>query len=303
MNDSLNVLKSIYKPYRYTLKGSVMILETTSGTFVVKDKENDLSGIYNYLKSRNFTNFPKLIDESRNSVNVFEYIEDVKMPKEQKAQDMVNLVSNLHNKTTYFKDVTDDEFKSIYDNILNNLNYLKESYEKYYNNFFSEVMMSPSHYLFMRNYSKINNCLKFCHDELDKWFDMVKNEHKTRVSLVHNNLSIEHFIKSDQDYLISWEHARVDTPVLDLINFYHNDFFDLNFEELLKSYFQKYDLTESEKKLFFIMISTPPEINFSENEFTSSLKLRKKLDYIYKTENLIRPYYLDKHKEENTNLN
>ena len=303
MNNSLDVLKSIYKPYRYTLKGSVTIMETTSGTFVIKDKVNNLSEIFLYLKSRNFNNFPKLIDNSRDGVNVFEYIEDTRMPKEQKAEDLIDLVSNLHNKTSYFKDVTEDEFKSVYDNILNNLSYLDETYDNYYNEFFNEIMMSPSHYLFMRNFSKVKGCIKFCHDELDKWYDMVKNEHKTRVSLVHNNLSLDHFIKSDQDYLISWEHARVDSPVLDLINFYHNEFFDLNFEEIFKKYMQSFNLNDSERKLLFIMISTPPEIKFLKNEFTSSLNIRKQLDYIYKTENLIRPYYADEHKEKSTNFN
>ena len=59
---------------------------------------------------------------------------------------------------------------------------------------------------------------------------------------------------------------------------------------------QSFNLNDSERKLLFIMISTPPEIKFLKNEFTSSLNIRKQLDYIYKTENLIRPYYADEHK-------
>ena len=115
MNNSIEILKSVYKPYRYTLKGSVTILETTSGNFVIKDKVKDLGEIFTYLKSRNFTNFPKLIDESRSEVNVFEYIEDTRMPKEQKAEDLVSLVSNLHNKTTYYQEVLIDDYKKMYE--------------------------------------------------------------------------------------------------------------------------------------------------------------------------------------------
>ena len=36
MNRSLEVLKAIYKPYRYTIKGKVTILETSSGDFIIK---------------------------------------------------------------------------------------------------------------------------------------------------------------------------------------------------------------------------------------------------------------------------
>ena len=86
MNKSIEVLKKIYKPYRYTILGSVMVLNTTSGDFVVKEKKDkDIKELYAYLKSRNFTSFPKLVDGNRTDVNVYEYVEDVSMPQEQKA--------------------------------------------------------------------------------------------------------------------------------------------------------------------------------------------------------------------------
>ena len=65
MNRSLDILKAIYKPYRYTIKGKATILETTSGDFIIKEKNKDLNELYNYLISRGFDNFPKLIDSSR----------------------------------------------------------------------------------------------------------------------------------------------------------------------------------------------------------------------------------------------
>ena len=297
MNNSLEVLKTIYKPYRYTLKGSVTILETTSGNFVIKDKASDLGSLFSYLKSRNFENFPKLIDESRADVNVFEYVEDIKMPPEQKANDLINLVSNLHNKTTYYKDVTEDSFKEVYDNINSNIKYLDELYLNYYNTFFSEEMMSPSHYLFMRNYSKIKADLNFCQQELDNWFELVKDTHKTRVALIHNNLMLDHYIENDKDYLISWEHSRVDTPILDIVNLYHNEFFDLNFENIISEYLDRYPLNDDEKKLLFVMLALPPSIKFQEKEFKSCLELRQSLDYIFKTEDLIRPYYTKDHEK------
>ena len=83
MNRSLDILKAIYKPYRYTIKGKATILETTSGDFLIKEKNKDLNELYNYLISRGFDNFPKLIDSSRKDINVFEYVESITMPKEQ----------------------------------------------------------------------------------------------------------------------------------------------------------------------------------------------------------------------------
>ena len=103
MNRSLEVLKSIYKPYRYTIKGKATVLETTSGEFVIKPKKKEISKLYEYLISRGFGNFPNLIDESRSDVNVFEYVEPTPMPLEQKCDDLIDLIASLHNKTCYFK--------------------------------------------------------------------------------------------------------------------------------------------------------------------------------------------------------
>jgi thiamine kinase-like enzyme len=298
MNRSLEVLKTIYKPYRYTIKGNVTILETTSGNFVIKEAKNNLPELFDYLKSRNFDNYPNIIDSSRAGINVFKYIEGVKMPVEQKAHDLIATISNLHNKTIYFKDVTNDTFQKVYDNINSNINYLSNKYDDCYNKFFAEVMMAPSHYLFMRNYSKIKADLKFCQDELANWYDLVKDTNRIRVATIHNNLNLDHFIESEKNYLISWDHATIDSPVLDLVNFYHEEYLDLNFEDLLNTYFNNFNLTPSEKKLLFVNLALPQDFTINNNEFNNCLNVQKFLDYIYKTESLIRPYYTEKQEEK-----
>lgn len=297
MTRSLEVLKDIYKPLKYTIKGKTTILETTSGNFVVKDKNNNLKDLYTYLESRSFNYFPKLIDHSRKDVNVFEYVSGTDMPNEQKAEDLINLVSLLHNKTSYFKEVSEDVYKEIYENILSNINYLNEYYNNMYDIYFLEEFMRPDHYLIMRNMYKIFAALSFCENELNEWYDLVKEEKKQRVSVIHNNLETSHFIKGDKDYLTSWDYAKVDSPILDIINFYKKEYFNYNFDVLLKDYLNRYSLNDAELKLFFIIISLPPEIKFENDIFENCKNIRKDLDYIFKTEELVRPYYSKQEKE------
>lgn len=293
MNKSLEVLKNIYKPYRYTIRGKVVILNTTSGDFVVKEKKNDkdMRELYSYLVSRNFTNFPTLIDESRSDVNVYEYLDSVSMPVEQKALDLIDLISNLHNKTTFYKTVTEDTFKEIYDNIKANIEYLRIYYDELYEKIKKDIYMSPSNYLFIRNAYKIFAALDFCSHELDEWYSVVKTQTKKRVCLIHNHLCLEHFLKNDKDYLISWENSRVDSPVMDLYHLYTCEYFDISFDVLLNRYFEKVRLTDDEKKLLFILISIPKKIEFDNNEFKSTQMVREVLDYLFVTESLVRPYY------------
>ena len=298
MNRSLEVLKAIYKPYRYTLKGKATLLETTSGDFIIKPKKKDISELYNYLISRGFDHFPKLVDASRRDVNVFEYVESIRMPKEQMCDDIIDLIASLHNKTSYFKEVSEDKFKSIYEDIKGNISYLKNYYDTLYEIGFSEVYMSPATYQLMRNFYKINAALDFCNREIDEWYELIKGETKIRVSIVHNNLSIEHFLKGSREVLISWDNYLVDTPIIDIVKLYKNEYLNMNFSEILERYFYKFPLLPYEQKLLFILITIPPEIKTEDNIFMQCRENNKVIDYVFKTEDLIRPYYTEEEEEK-----
>lgn len=298
MNRSLDILKAIYKPYRYTIKGKATILETTSGDFIIKEKNKDLNELYNYLISRGFDNFPKLIDSSRKDLNVFEYVDTINMPKEQMCDDIIDLIASLHNKTSYFKEVSEDKFKSIYEDIKSNISFLKNYYDTMYEIGFSEEFMSPATYLFMRNFYKINAALDFCDREIDEWYELIKGESKIRVSVVHNNLSIDHFLKGNKEVLISWDNYLIDTPIIDIVKLYKNEYLNMNFSEVLERYFYKFSLLPYEQKLLFVLITMPPEIKMSNDEFNKCKNISKVIDYVFKTEDLIRPYYAEEEEEK-----
>lgn len=295
MNKSIEVLKSIYKPYRYTIKGKSTILETTCGNFIIKPKNKDINELYTYLTNRGFMNYPKIIDSSRDEVNVFEYVEDIKLPKEQKCDDLIEIIASLHNKTSYFKEVSEDKFKSIYEDIKSNISYLSNYYNTLYEIGFNEVYASPSNYIFMRNYFKINAALEYANSELDNWYSLVTNETKIRVCLIHNNLELNHLLNNK---LISWDNYMIDTPVIDIVKLYKKEWKNINFSEILERYIYKFPLLDYEKKLLFILISMPPQIKKSNNEFEKCKVISEVMDYVFKTEELIRPYNTKQEEEK-----
>ena len=295
MNKSIEVLKSIYKPYRYTIKGKSTILETTCGDFIIKPKNKDINELYTYLTNRGFINYPKIIDSSRDEVNVFEYVEDIKLPKEQKCDDLIEIIASLHNKTSYFKEVSEDKFKSIYEDVLSNINYLSNYYNTLYEIGFNEIYASPSNYIYMRNYYKLNSALEYAKSELENWYSLITNETKIRVCLIHNNLELNHLLN---DKLISWDNYMIDTPVIDIVKLYKKEWNNINFSEILERYMYKFPLLEYEKKLLFILISMPPEIKKSDNEFEKCKMVSEVMDYVFKTEELIRPYNTDQEEEK-----
>ncbi len=279
-----------FKAKKITINGKTKIISSEDGTYVIKEKNKDIKSLYKYLNTRHFNNYPEIVDEYDNKY-IYDYIENVNFPIHQKATDMAGLLALLHNKTAYFKPITADYIKTIYEDIQSNITYVENYYNELFDNISKEVIMSPSNYLLIRNSSKLLANFKFIKVELDKWHKMMSEKTKERVVYCHNNLSIDHYIKNNEDYFISWDNYSIDTPILDLLNLYHNDYNKYEFSNFLENYNQRFPLSKEELKLFFIMISLPREIKFGTEEYSNTREVNELLTYIYKTENLIRPYY------------
>ena len=151
--------------------------------------------------------------------------------------------------------------------------------------------MSPSHYLLALNISKIYSALSFCRNELDNWYDMIKESKKQRVALTHNNLDLSHIIVGKHPYLISWEKSKVDMPVNDLLTLYSKYVNETDFLILLNNYQKRYPLRQEELKLFFIKISIPKKIEFKEDELENTRLVNEVLRKLKEGDKIIRPYY------------
>ena len=297
MNEKLKEIVLKYKPLKYTLKGKTINVNSMQGNFVIKPAKKDIISLFSYLNSRSFYNYPKVIAKDDDYIT-YEYLKELETPKEQQLLDLILVVAKLHNKTVYFKEVTEDKYKEIYDNIKDNVIYLRDYYSGIYDEAFNEIYISPAKYNFLLNYSLLNNDLALILDELDEWFNLVKESNKQRVCLIHNNLSLEHFIKGMDSYLISWDKYTFDTPVMDIVNLYHNEYLTCDFSGILKEYLKNFKLSVDEEKLLFILLSLPDKVNFDDSEFNNTINVANLVDYIKRTEKLIRPYYTEKQKEE-----
>ena len=214
--------------------------------------------------------------------------------------DLINLVSLLHNKTTHFKEITEDNYKEIYEDINNNIEHLHSYYEDLITMIETKVYMSPCEYLIARNITKIFETLYFSKKELDNWYDLVKEKTKQRLVVLHNNLELEHFLTNEKKYLISWDKSKIGMPLFDIYKLYKKHALEFEFSEILKLYEKNYPLLEEEKRLLFILISIPQKLELNKSEYENTKEAGKLMDYLYKTEKLISPYYSDKRPENNT---
>ena len=282
--------KEIFNPRKITISGKSNILTTKDEKYVVKEKNKDLKSLFEYLNSRNFNKYPKIIDEYDNKY-VYEYVKDVNMPINQKIVEEAKTLAELHYKTSYFKNIKIDDIKKIYEDIKSNILYIEDYYNKLFDKALAEEYIRPSLYVLLINSSLLKSNISFLKRELEKWYKLVSTEDKIRVVYNHNNLNIDHFINNK---FISWDNYIVDSPVVDLINLYHNDYNKYDYSIFLKEYLKGYELLDYEKSLLFIMISIPKIIEFTNNEMDNTNKASKRVDYIVKTNEILRQYYMVK---------
>ncbi len=289
MNNDLRGKISKYKlPGEvFTIKSGARIIDNK---IVIKNKVNDsIDRTYDYLKSRAFDYFPSLLDSS-DGYEVYPYIEDIYEPREQKAMDMMHLLSLLHSKTTFYREVDIDKNKEIYENIINNINYLNDYYNELISLIEKEVYMSPSSYLIARNINIIFSSIYYVRDNIEKWYKKIENNKNERVSYIHNNINLDHYVKRDKPYLISWNKSRIDNPIYDLLSFYKNHYLEFDFDDLFHYYESNYPLKEDERLLLFTYMAIPPVMDKFGSEYDMCIKINKTIDYLYKTSNLIMNY-------------
>lgn len=280
---------------KITIKNNVRIIDSGEEQFVIKRREKDLEKTYHYLKSRSFNYFPDLLYQTDN-YDVYKYIEDANIEKEERAEDIIKLITLLHGKTTFYKEIDDDTYKELYENIIEQLDYLTNYYSDIAELFEKEEYMSPSHYFFIRNISKVFASLDYCRYHIDKWYQIIEEKKRIRVVQLHNNLTLDHYlVDNNNPYLISWRLTKRDIPIYDLLGFYKKYYKDLDFCELVRKYEMNYPMLKEEKELFFVLLSIPEKLDFNAGEYTMCKKVKKFYDYLLTSEKLIEDYLPKEH--------
>ena len=268
--------KNNIKYSSFRKKGSSLIIDNK--IVIKKNKTN----IYDYLNYRNFNNYPNLkIDDG---YEIIEYIEEVDIPKEQKMIDLIEVISALHKKTNYYKKITDNVIDDIYEEIKNNIEDIKQYYDQLMLEVESSLYMRPSYYLLARNISNVYKVIINASNNLEKWYKDINELKSIRVSIIHNNLSLEHFINNK---IISWDNSKIGIPVYDLVKLYKNTYNEYDWVELINIYEDNFLLREEEKVLLNILISIPNKINFTSIEIDNVIKINEELNYIKLTNNFI----------------
>ncbi len=271
MNDFKKTLdKYNIRPYKYTYMNKACILHTNDSKYVIKSKKRcDKDKLYDYLLSRDFSFFLYPENDLEDDYEIYSYIKEVEIDEDEKAKDLMYIISDLHNRTTSYKNTNLDKIKEIYEDKNAQIEYLYNYYNDLEEVFMKHVYNSPAEYLLLRNIDKVYNTLNYSKFLLEEWYKIVSTNRKTRISLIHNHLSLDHFIDGKDSKLINFDYAEYNSPIYDFINFYKKHYQELDMDNLYQIYQHRFKYTKEEELLFFIELIIPNKLKFSDNNFNN----------------------------------
>ena len=271
---------------KITIKNRARIIDDK---YVIKDNRKELSKIYKYLSSRSFDYFPKLLLETKD-YDMFEYIDSIEIDDNEKAKDIMKLIGLLHANTSYYKEIDIDDYKKLYEDTIDNLNYLNNYYLDIMGIIDREIYMSPSHYFLARNINVVFKSLNRSRYLIDKWYDIISKKKKVRMVTIHNNLDLDNYLRSDKGYLLGWDNSKTEIPIYDLFMFFKKYATRFSAFDLLNYYESVYHLLDEERILLFVLLLVPDKIVFDKREYNMCGIVRDEIQYLDKILNLSLKY-------------
>lgn len=296
-----NCVKKYNKNIKNITYNKNSIIFDCDSRYVAKNINNNLINNYEYLLSRGFNYIPDIVYHN-DSGYIYRYIDNLNIPDENKAHDLIKLMGLLHNKTVYYKNISKDEIKEYYEYIFNLINDTYFYYDDIVTMIENVEYYSPSQYLLIRNSSAIFSALNFSKEKLESWYEKIENSQKKRVALLHNNMDLDHIIISENKYLISWDNSKYENPLYDFLSFYNNNYEKLDFDFLYKEYIKLFPLLEEEVDLLFCLIFIPKKLEFTDCEITNTINFSKLFNYLFTSNKLFMENYTENPYEENQDI-
>ena len=286
-NELIKILKERnIHPISYKKIKSVYII---NNYYVIKLNTNNYD-IYRYLISKDFLYFPKNYSNLNDNYDISLYIDNIKVNNEELINDYIKIISLLHYKTSYTREIDLDEVKEMYESLYNKISSLKNYYQTLNDKIDHEIFFSPSSYLLIRNVSLIYSVLDNAMFLLEKIYQKIKEEKSIRVSLLHNNADLNHLIIGDNKYLISWDKSCFDSPISEIELIYRKYYEIINLNDLITIYELNNRLTMIERCLLLVNLSIFDKIELTNNTYLDTKIINKEINYLKKVYELLIKY-------------
>ncbi|MFJ8529799.1 spore coat protein YsxE [Bacillus sp. NPDC094106] len=318
-------LRNRYEPIvkRYQLDtqhmeehGNVMKIYTNQGPYALKklpDKRlerNNFMHHIQYLKEKGFSNYVPIyhatdgnyiLSDGTYSYYLMPWLERAEGHGEDNDQyhKMFQTLAMLHQKTIKEETYTEEALEGHYTNISERWEREGETLEQFLVESEAKWYMSPFELQYCTYFHHVMRARDFATKQLTEWYEAMKEKEKTRISFVHGNVSLNHFLFDYErnGYFISLERSQFATPVQDIVGFYSRS---LNTYPIARSdrfewyqaYQKNFPFTKEEQLLMFAYLTYPSPFIRQIHSYTSAQQVRNKQKELHGVKMLQQSHWL-----------
>ena len=275
----IKVSKKVYK------------VKCKEGFFCLKFVEdNNLSVVLDHIESLHLKCFLPVIKNSHHQIlttcddKIFYLspwlVNDNAIIKELKLKFYYECLAYLHSNSFFNYSVSKSFFKRQIEDINKIIHERQRYYSELMNNFEVLSYRSPTGWMFVLNYQRIEACLQNALEFLGSYENYVCNLDTLRLCLTYNNFNYDHIMMKESK-LISIDHIKINLCIYDIYNMYQKIpelIFD--FDVILDSYFCKLKLLKEERLLLQCLLHVVPIIKLGHDEVNNIIMMSRLLYYL-----------------------
>jgi len=219
-----------------------------------------------------------IIDTTEPGLNI--QVHDNRGTKELKLKFYYECLSYLHSTSFFNYSVSKSFFKRQIEDIANIIHERQAYYNEIMSNFEVLSYRSPTGWMFVLNYHRIEGCLKKALELLECYEQYVCNLDTIRLCLTYNNFNYSHVMMKESK-LISIDQIKINLCIYDIYNMYQRiPEFIFDFDVILDSYFCKIKLLKEERLLLQCLLHVVPIIELGHDEINNIIMMSRLLYYL-----------------------
>lgn len=147
------------------------------------------------------------------------------------AANVYHTIATIHSQTKRSQSIDQEKMIQSFKDYKRICAERKKELLAYVMQFESHRYMSPVALQVCTHYRDIEHTLTKSGEYVDRLIEEQKEQTVWSDSLCHGNVKLSHLLGADHNYLINWEKARYDYPVIDLVRFLKNETVDYDVQE------------------------------------------------------------------------
>ena len=226
---------------------------------------------------------------------------EVEEERNERHQQMFRELARMHTLSSKESAIPVQERKEHYENTLQEWEEQREFLLEYMNTIEKKWYMSPFEQFFCLCYYDVSQALTYSMNKIKRWYEQTKEEEKVRNVITHGNVSIHHFLYSENGYghFINFERTKTAPAYFDLLPFVVKQLktYPIQSEETVEwinRYFQYFPFKEGEMLLFMSYMAYPANCLKIVDQYSRKISGKDELQFCRK---LQRQYWLLKNME------